>query len=93
MKKLLLFLLLTITINSFGQLAKERLPKPGSISGKVIDALSKQPLEYATIVIKNTETQKISGGITDAKGLFNVKTPVGNYEISIEFISVFYIIV
>jgi len=61
--------------------------KPITISGKVIDALSKQPLEYATIVIKNTETQKISGGITDAKGIFSVKTPAGFYEISVEFIS------
>ncbi|MFC4269149.1 TonB-dependent receptor domain-containing protein [Polaribacter marinivivus] len=58
-----------------------------TISGKIIDALSKQPLEYATIVIKNTETQKISGGITDAKGIFSVKTPAGFYEISVEFIS------
>ena len=61
--------------------------KPITISGKVIDALSKLPLEYATIVIKNTENQKISGGITDAKGIFNVKTPAGFYEISVEFIS------
>ena len=61
--------------------------KPITISGKVIDALSKQPLEYATIVIKNTESQKISGGITDAKGIFSVKTPAGFYEISVEFIS------
>ena len=61
--------------------------KPITISGKVIDALSKQPLEYATIVIKNTENQKISGGITDAKGIFSVKTPAGFYEISVEFIS------
>jgi len=61
--------------------------KPITISGKVIDALSKQPLEYATIVIKNTETQKISGSITDAKGIFSVKTPAGFYEISVEFIS------
>ncbi len=61
--------------------------KPITLSGKVIDALSKQPLEYATIVIKNTENQKISGGITDAKGIFSVKTPAGFYEISVEFIS------
>jgi len=58
-----------------------------SITGKVIDAKSNQPLEYATIVLKNTDTQKISGGITDMEGKFDIKTPTGNYEISVEFIS------
>ncbi|MBG7612297.1 TonB-dependent receptor [Polaribacter sp. BAL334] len=58
-----------------------------TLTGKVVDQTTKQPLEYATIILKNTKTAKISGGITDEKGLFNVKTPVGNYEISIEFIS------
>ena len=57
------------------------------ITGKVVDANSNQALEYATIVLKNTNTQKISGGITDKKGLFNIKTNKGNYEISVEFIS------
>jgi hypothetical protein len=58
-----------------------------TLTGKVVDQTTKQPLEYATIILKNTKTAKISGGITDEKGLFNVKTAAGNYEISIEFIS------
>ena len=58
-----------------------------SITGKVVDSKSNQPLEYATIVLKNTDTQKISGGITDMEGKFDIKTPTGNYEISVEFIS------
>lgn len=58
-----------------------------TISGKVIDENTKQPLEYATIILKNTKNNKISGGITDANGLFNVKTASGNYQIIIEFIS------
>ncbi|AUC84572.1 TonB-dependent receptor [Polaribacter sp. ALD11] len=57
------------------------------IYGKVIDANSNQPLEYATIIIKNTENQKISGGITDLNGLFSIDAPAATYEISIEFIS------
>ncbi|WP_189663211.1 MULTISPECIES: outer membrane beta-barrel protein [unclassified Polaribacter] len=57
------------------------------ITGKIIDARSRQPLEYATIVLRNSETQKISGGITDEKGMFNIKTPKGTYEISAEYIS------
>ncbi|MFK8059487.1 MAG: TonB-dependent receptor [Polaribacter sp.] len=58
-----------------------------TITGKVVEAKTNQALEYATIVLKNVVTKKISGGITDSKGNFNVKTPVGTYEISIEFIS------
>ena len=58
-----------------------------SITGKVVDFKTNQPLEYATIVLKNTKTAKISGGITDEKGNFNIKTPKGNYEISVEYIS------
>ena len=57
------------------------------ISGKVVDAESNQALEYATIVLKNTNTKKISGGITDEKGYFNIKARRGIYEISIEYIS------
>ncbi len=61
--------------------------KEVSITGKVIDSNSNQPLEYATIVLKNTDTQKISGGITNMEGKFDIKTPTGNYEISVEYIS------
>jgi hypothetical protein len=57
------------------------------ITGKVIDKDTKEPLEYATAVFKNLKSQKISGGITNTKGLFNIKVTQGNYDISIEFIS------
>ena len=81
-------LLLTIVfIFSFSNVFSQNTTKEINISGKVIDKATKQPLEYATIVIKNTETQKISGGITDEKGNFSIKIPTGSYEISVEFIS------
>lgn len=67
--------------------AQKPTPDQISITGKVIDAKTNKPLEYATIVLKNVKTKKISGGITDAKGNFNVRTPKGTYEISVEFIS------
>ena len=38
MKKTLLLFLLSVSLNSFAQLAKSELPKPGVISGKVKDA-------------------------------------------------------
>ncbi|PQJ80907.1 TonB-dependent receptor [Polaribacter porphyrae] len=57
------------------------------MTGKVIDKTTQQPLEYATVVLKNLKTKTISGGITDAKGFFDIKTPQGTYDISFEFIS------
>ena len=58
-----------------------------TLSGTVIDAASRQPLEYATIVLKNIETENISGGITDTKGNFSIDAQKGIYNISVEYIS------
>ena len=57
------------------------------ISGKVIDSRSKQPLEYATIIIKNTITQEISGGVTNLDGFFSIEIPKATYAIDVAFIS------
>ncbi|MGK0453615.1 MAG: outer membrane receptor protein involved in Fe transport [Paraglaciecola sp.] len=80
----LLFCLFSVTI-LFSQQAEAQ--EEILITGKIIDARSNQPLEYATIILTNVETKKISGGITDEKGIFNLKTPKGNYIISAEYIS------
>ena len=82
-KILFLFCSLLLTTPLFSQNKNNEI----KISGKVIDATSGQPLEYATIVLKNTATQKISGGITKPDGTFSIATPKGKYIISIEFIS------
>ena len=57
------------------------------ISGTVTDIRTNQPLEYATIIIENTETQKVSGGITDLNGQFSIEMPKATYQISVAFIS------
>ncbi|PQJ73398.1 TonB-dependent receptor domain-containing protein [Polaribacter butkevichii] len=85
MKKTTLLLLCLFT--STFLLAQSPPLKGITITGKVVDANSNQPLEYATVVLKNTKTQKITGGITDDKGLFKVQTSKGTYQISVEFIS------
>ena len=58
-----------------------------SVYGKVIETESGEPLQYATIVLKNTITQKITGAITDESGEFKIQTPKGTYDINVEFIS------
>lgn len=56
------------------------------ISGKVVDKETNQALEYATIVLKDEASGKVSGGITTETGDFSIKTKKGTYEISIEFL-------
>ena len=58
------------------------------ISGKVIEKVSKQPLEYATVTFTiGTSTKAIAGGITNPKGEFDIDIAPGTYDIKIEFIS------
>ncbi len=58
------------------------------ITGTVIEKTSNQPLEYATITLVNSKNPKeISGGITDAKGEFNIIVSPGVYNVKVEFIS------
>ena len=57
------------------------------IFGKVVDAKTKQPLVYATVVIKNTKTKEVSGGITDDNGQFTIVVPKATYLISVKYIS------
>ncbi len=84
-KTSLFFVVFTFTIlNVFGQKPQNNQL---SIVGKVIDSNTKEPLEYATIVLKNQKTKQLSGGITDEKGNFNISVNPGTYDISFEFIS------
>lgn len=58
------------------------------ITGKVIEKISKQPLEYATITFLNAKNPKAkTGGITNTKGEFSIDATPGLYDIKIEFIS------
>lgn len=87
MKKILLLILLIISANSFAQLAKNELPKPGIISGKVIDNKTKEALPYVNIVIRDLTKKIITGGITNEEGLFKIKDlPKGKSLVEVQFI-------
>lgn len=58
-----------------------------TISGKVIEKGTNQPLEYATIVFENNITKQLSGGITDENGDFKFEVTTGKYNVRAEFIS------
>lgn len=83
-EKLLLAFLLSISLLSNAQ---ERTMPEVQISGKIIDVDTKQPLEYATIVLASVRSKKVTGGITDEQGEYKITVPKGKYDISIEFIS------
>jgi ferric enterobactin receptor len=60
----------------------------GLITGLVIDSVSKQPIEYATVsLIDNNSHKTITGSVTDTTGYFSVTiTQGGNYTILVEAI-------
>lgn len=58
------------------------------VSGTVIDQETNQPLEYATITLKNKRRPDfLQGGITDGAGNFDIEVFPGRYTIVTEYIS------
>ncbi|MBE0424346.1 MAG: TonB-dependent receptor [Lutibacter sp.] len=86
MKKSILLFIISIFTLSISASTTDPIEKI-MLMGKVIDNDTKQPLEYATIVIKSLDGKIITGGITDTKGEFSIQVVKGVYDISIEFIS------
>ncbi len=67
-----------------------------SITGTVISQKTKEPLEYATIVIYNSDSTLVRGNVTNDKGYFkieNVKTNTYSLEVRlVGFINIYKII-
>ncbi len=70
-----------------GNSQKEKLFK-GTISGKVIDDQTKKPLEFASVSLTDSKSNKvIEGTITNKKGRFIFENiNIGDYKININFI-------
>jgi outer membrane receptor protein involved in Fe transport len=76
--------LLITTLNFAQENAQSNKVK---ISGKVVDKVTNQPLEYTTITVQNVaNSSDITGGITNNKGEFEFDVDLGVYDIKIEFI-------
>lgn len=60
----------------------------GTISGQIIDSLTKQPLDYATVgIMRRGGKTPITGVVTDPKGFFKLEgIKPGDYTISIGFV-------
>ncbi|HWZ03753.1 MAG TPA: TonB-dependent receptor, partial [Mucilaginibacter sp.] len=81
---IILFLLFTVSYN----LKAQNNNTNGKITGKVTDAVTKQPVDFATIsVFKQGSTSPFNGGSTDPKGNFKIDniTP-GDYMLTVDFI-------
>jgi len=79
MRLKLLFMLLIASITSI------TAQTTGSITGKIIDKTTKQPLPYVNIVVKENGAV-INGGITDDNGVFSIKKlPLKNYTVEVQF--------
>lgn len=85
---ILYFLVLFLTSNVVLAEIPEGIRGRGVIAGQVIDSLSLDPVEYATVAIYHHDSRKlINGLITDLTGSFRVKglEPAG-YDLEISFI-------
>jgi len=81
------FLVLSFSI-LFSISLKAQNKDNGQITGKVVDSISKIPVDYATVsLFKAGDINPFNGATTDPKGNFVIdQLPVGEYNIVVDFI-------
>ncbi|GAA4269726.1 TonB-dependent receptor domain-containing protein [Hyunsoonleella aestuarii] len=81
------FLLLVINTYAISTYPNSETDKAGSISGTVLDAKLKQPLPYVNVIIKNTNDEILTGGITLDNGSFIIdKIEEGDIVLNVQYI-------
>ena len=91
----LLFLLLLAGTSLLAQLPGSNQGKTSNdnqqkygIAGRVVDAYTNQPLEFATVSVFSTKDSSLAeGNVTEASGAFFIELKPGSYYLLIEFIS------
>ena len=88
MKRIIITIISLLLFAQVGFAEVEGVPPKGKIKGAVIDAETKEPLEYATVALYNaTDNELITGAITDYLGHFKMDRPgKGRYYLLITFI-------
>jgi outer membrane receptor protein involved in Fe transport len=83
-----IFLPVLFCILSLSVLAQQPANTGFKIKGKLIDSVSRQPVEYATISIFPAGSKKpVNGTVSDNKGNFVIdNVPAGSYKLVAEFI-------
>jgi outer membrane receptor protein involved in Fe transport len=90
-KKLIMLLIAIFTFAGLGQPVVAKITdnaKLGVINGKVIDAETQKPIEYANVrLFSMSDSSLVTGTITSVDGVFTLKKiPVGEYYVEISFI-------
>jgi hypothetical protein len=68
-------------------LAQNPEQKSVTVSGKIIEASTGAPLEYATVSFIDTQGNVVTGGISDLEGAYAIEVPAGLYSVKFEYIS------
>ena len=75
-----------VSMQAQNSVKPDLLEKTGSVTGKVIDKKSNEPLAYVNVIVKEAD-KFITGGITSDKGIFNIKNlDLKKYTVEIQFI-------
>ncbi|PZR38459.1 MAG: TonB-dependent receptor [Azospira oryzae] len=84
MRKIFTLLMLTMAAQMTWAQAQEGT---GKISGSIIDTETKKPVEFATVALEDTKTNKpVNGSLADDKGKFEIgKVANGTYKVVISF--------
>jgi outer membrane receptor protein involved in Fe transport len=79
---------LIMYVFSFNTAAQNANQALGRINGRIIDSLSSQPVEYATISLYNqTDNKLVNGATADDKGIFKITgLAEGTYNLMVDFI-------
>lgn len=79
------FLFIIISLWTVGNLYAQA--PSGRVYGTVIDEVSNEPLEFATVILKNIQTNATLGGLTDERGRINVENVrFGKYSLEISYL-------
>lgn len=83
----LLWPLLLLVGHLYAQSAPEPIQGKGKISGKVVDSLTKAPVEFATVALMNAAGKTVDGAVCEDDGKFSMsKLPNGDYKLVVVFI-------
>ncbi|MCX7742952.1 MAG: TonB-dependent receptor [Flavobacteriales bacterium] len=89
MKRLVyaIYLILCFSLRAFSQ-PDQGIPTNGKITGKILDALTKKPVEFTTITARHArDTSFFTGALADSKGEFLLdKLKPGKYYLTYSFI-------
>jgi len=74
-----IFLFFSIVLNTYSQ--------KYTLTGILVDDISNQPLEYATIIITSAASEFPMGCLTNHKGKFKINIPKGSYLFTAKYLS------